>query len=208
MNGRQLRERPRSISLDCRAIYDDNNVARCQFFQIYPLFHDHLFGIVVNTSDCHPRGPGFDSQLYPRNFPVSIGSGMGSTQPREDNWVATWVRSSEIQLRKLKLRLRDKRFANQKAPCTAIWQQPLQSVLAFQGCSTTDLILILFFKVKNSVQADFFLIWQKCVGFWTNDCLSLFSINWMLSWGFRCFSFLNMATVSYGPSLQEGNRWA
>ena len=21
-----------------------------------------LFGIVVNTSDCHPRGPGFDSQ--------------------------------------------------------------------------------------------------------------------------------------------------
>ena len=29
---------------------------------------DHLFGIVVSTSDCHPRGPGFDSRLYPRNF--------------------------------------------------------------------------------------------------------------------------------------------
>ena len=25
---------------------------------------DYLFGIVVSTSDCHPRGPGFDSQLH------------------------------------------------------------------------------------------------------------------------------------------------
>ena len=50
---------------------------------------DHLFGIVVRTSDCHPRGPGFDSRLYPRNFSGSIGSGTGSTQPCEDNWVAT-----------------------------------------------------------------------------------------------------------------------
>ena len=48
-----------------------------------------LFGIVVSTSDCHPRGPGFDSRLHPRNFSGSIGSGTGSTQPREDNWVAT-----------------------------------------------------------------------------------------------------------------------
>ena len=48
-----------------------------------------LFGIVVSTTDCHPRGPGFNSRLYPRNFSGSIGSGMGSTQPREDNWVAT-----------------------------------------------------------------------------------------------------------------------
>ena len=51
--------------------------------------YDRLFGIVVSTSDCHPRGPGFDSRLYPRNFSGSIGSGMGSTQPREDNWAAT-----------------------------------------------------------------------------------------------------------------------
>ena len=56
------------------------------------------------------------------------------------------MRSSEIQLRKLKLRLRDNRFANHKPPCTAIWQQPLQSVLALWGCSTTDLILINFFN--------------------------------------------------------------
>ena len=52
------------------------------------------------------------------------------------------MRSSEIRLGKLKLRLRDKRFANHKAPCTVIWQQPLQSVLALRGCSATDLILI------------------------------------------------------------------
>ena len=50
---------------------------------------DHLFGIVVSTSDCHPRGPGLESRLYPRIFSGSIGSGTGSTQPREDNWVAT-----------------------------------------------------------------------------------------------------------------------
>ena len=49
---------------------------------------DHLFGMVVSTSDCHPRGPGFDSRLCPRNFSGSKGSGTGSTQPREDNWVA------------------------------------------------------------------------------------------------------------------------
>ena len=41
-----------------------------------------------NTSDCHPRGPGFNSRLYPRNISGSIGSETGSTQPREDNWVA------------------------------------------------------------------------------------------------------------------------
>ena len=40
----------------------------------------------------------------------------------------------------MKLRLRCNRFANHKAPCTAIWQQPLQSVLALRGCSTTDLM--------------------------------------------------------------------
>ena len=47
-----------------------------------------LFGIVISTSDCHSRGPEFNSQLYPRNFSGSIGSGTGSMQPREDNWVA------------------------------------------------------------------------------------------------------------------------
>ena len=52
------------------------------------------------------------------------------------------MRSSKIRLRKLKLRLRDKRFANHKAPSTAIWQQPLQSVLAHRGCIATDLIFL------------------------------------------------------------------
>ena len=49
--------------------------------------YDYLFGIVVSMSDCRPRGPRFDSQLYPRNFSRSIVSGTGSIQPCEDNWV-------------------------------------------------------------------------------------------------------------------------
>ena len=52
--------------------------------------YDRLFGIVVSTSDCHPISPGFDSRLYLRNFSGSIGFGTVSTQPREENWVATW----------------------------------------------------------------------------------------------------------------------
>ena len=77
---------------------------------------DRLFGTVVSTSDCHPKGRRFDFRLYPRNFSGSIEFGTGSNQPHEENWVATWMRSSEIRLRKLKLKLRDKRFANHKAP--------------------------------------------------------------------------------------------
>ena len=50
---------------------------------------DHMFGMVVSMSDYNPRGPAFDSWLYPRNYFGSIGSGTGSTQPREDKWVAT-----------------------------------------------------------------------------------------------------------------------
>ena len=49
---------------------------------------DQLFGIMVSTSDYHPRGPGFNSRLYPRNVSGSIGSGTGSTQLCEDNWLA------------------------------------------------------------------------------------------------------------------------
>ena len=52
------------------------------------------------------------------------------------------MRSSEIRLRKLKLRLRYKRFANHKVPCTAIWQQPLQLVLALRSCSAMDIIIL------------------------------------------------------------------
>ena len=47
---------------------------------------DHLSGIVVSISDCHPRGTGFDSRLYRINFSGGIGSETGSTQPREHNW--------------------------------------------------------------------------------------------------------------------------
>ena len=60
-----------------------------RYFYITERLYDHLFGIVVSTSDYHPIGPGFDSRLYHRNFSGSIGSGTGSTQPCEDNWVAT-----------------------------------------------------------------------------------------------------------------------
>ena len=60
------------------------------FFKNIQYLRDHLFGIVVCTSDCHPRGSGFDSRLYSRNFSRSIGSGTGSTQPPEDNWVVNW----------------------------------------------------------------------------------------------------------------------
>ena len=45
----------------------------------------YIFGIVVTMSNCHSRGPWFGSQLYSRNVSGSIGSGMGSTQPHEDN---------------------------------------------------------------------------------------------------------------------------
>ena len=66
------------------------------------------------------------------------------------------MKSSEIRLRKLKLRLRDKRFTNHKAPCTAIWQQPLQLVLALRSCSATGYVgqchVIYFnFSLNNKV---------------------------------------------------------
>ena len=72
-----------------------------------------LFGIVVSTSDCHPRGAGFDSRLYPRNFSGSIGSGLWYTQPREDNWVATSCEKQRNLVKKTEIKVeRDKRFAN------------------------------------------------------------------------------------------------
>ena len=55
------------------------------------------------------------------------------------------MRSSEIRLRKLKLRLRDKRFANRKAT----WQQPLRSVLSLRGFNATDFIIIIMSRYKN-----------------------------------------------------------
>ena len=61
----------------------------CRTFTARKRTSDSLLGIVVSTYGCHPRGPGFDSWLYPRNFSRSIVSGTGSTQPRVDNWIAT-----------------------------------------------------------------------------------------------------------------------
>ena len=36
-------------------------------------------------------------------------------------------------------------------PCTAIWQQPLQSVLALQGCSAMDLFVYVNFSVPSAL---------------------------------------------------------
>ena len=72
----------------CKDVIDVVKI-KTDFLLKYSNSFDGLFGIVVSTSDCHPRGPGFDSRLYHRNFSGSVGSGTGSTQPREDNWVAT-----------------------------------------------------------------------------------------------------------------------
>ena len=58
---------------------------------------DHLFGIVVSTSDCHPRGPGFDSRLYPRNFSRSLERGPSSLV-RPIGYLLD-MRSSEIRLK-------------------------------------------------------------------------------------------------------------
>ena len=104
-----------------------------------------LFGVVVRTSICYPRDPGFDFWLYPGNFSGSIGFGTGSTQSREDNCVATYMRSSEIWLRKLELRLRDNALLTTRPHVLpAIWQQPHQSVLALRSCSATYYIIIIF----------------------------------------------------------------
>ena len=58
---------------------------------------------------------------------------------------------------------------------------------------------VLFFRVENSVRADFFNL-TKCPGFWTNYFLLLFPINSMLWWRFWCFNFLHVATASLRPS--------
>ena len=43
-----------------------NHYAKVRYEDIFkPIVdkEDRLIGIVVSTSDCHPRGPGFDSRL-------------------------------------------------------------------------------------------------------------------------------------------------
>ena len=117
--------------------YQDSQIAN-KFY-----IHYVLRAMAFSMSDCHPGGPRFDSRLYPRNFSRSIGSGMGSTQPREANWLATWYEKLQNPVKKTEIKVEGLRFANHKIPCTAIWQQPLQSVLALWSCSATDLFYLL-----------------------------------------------------------------
>ena len=68
------------------------------------------------------------------------------------------MRSSEIWLRKLKLKLRDTRFANHKAIC----QQPLQSVVALRHCNASDLFINLLSRCQRA---------ERCFP-WTDVTLS------------------------------------
>jgi hypothetical protein len=50
-----------------------------------------LCGLVVRVSGYRSRGPGFDSRPYQIFWEVG-GTGTETTQPREDNWEATWMK--------------------------------------------------------------------------------------------------------------------
>ena len=73
-------------------------------------------------------------------FSGSIESGTGSTQPREDNWVAICYEKKRNPVKKTEIKVEGKLVANNKALCTAIWQERLRSILALRSCSATDLI--------------------------------------------------------------------
>ena len=54
---------------------------------------DHLFGIVVSTSDCHPRGAGLDSRIYPIDhcrpvvLIIATGSEVRGFKPARGRWI-------------------------------------------------------------------------------------------------------------------------
>ena len=73
-------------------------------------------GLVVRVSGYRYRGPGFDPPALP-DFLSSSGSGTGSTQPREVNWGATWMKkSSGSRSRKQRLTAVETRCADHVTP--------------------------------------------------------------------------------------------
>jgi hypothetical protein len=79
---------------------------------------DHFCGLVVRVPGYISRGPELDSQRY-QIFLRSCGSGTGSTQPREDNWGATWKKSSGSSLENRKLMALEIRCADNATPLSA-----------------------------------------------------------------------------------------
>ena len=134
---------------------------------------------MVSTSDCHPRGSGFDSRLYSRNFSGSIGSGTVSTQPREDNWIATWMRSSENLLTELKLRLRDKRSAHQMAPELPSGSNRFLRSWLFGAVAPPSLFcFILFYGLTKNLSRNIWNSIKSLMGYldWTSSYSTLFQV--------------------------------
>ena len=132
----------------------------CQFLSsLRNTFHcTHRHKSAVNTTTKHPHAPKqlpkCHSHKWDRAFMGTANCFSLSQQTNatllHPSYTATGrldMRSSEIRLRKLKLRLRDKGFANHKVTCTAIWQQPLQSVLPLRSYSATNLIIIIMISI-------------------------------------------------------------
>jgi len=71
-------------------------------FGRFHLFTAPLCGPVVRVSGYRYKGLGFHSQRY-QIFLSFSGSGTGSTQPRDVNWVATWIKKERLRSRKQRL---------------------------------------------------------------------------------------------------------
>ena len=74
----------RTISIACgqtssMAVLENGEVS-CLIFVLFRFdkisllykYHYYLLGVVISISDSHPKGPGFDSRLYARNFSGSV----------------------------------------------------------------------------------------------------------------------------------------